>query len=439
MGDISSCLPTDSQTVTAIYISLKVDGDTEPPRGYLGASIIGHECDRYLWYDFNDCVQENFPGRLYRLFETGHLQEGRMVRDLRSIGVTVHDVDDKGEQFGMSDVSGHFSGHMDGCCLGIPEAPKTWHVFEGKTHNDKYFKILKKKGVKVGFFKHYAQMQMYMHKTSMKRALYMAVNKNTDELYTERIHYSGRESNELIAKARRIILARHAPERCVSKPGTFTCRFCPASDLCWGESLKALPVPYISCRQCCHSTPETDTDHGRWSCNYTGATISREKQLEACPHHIVLPDLIHFAKPTDSTDNSIEFTNKDGSIWVNGDGDGKWSTKELMACTPSSLNDKTQIIKEEFSGSEVVYGGVPIGNVMERYESDLSVQKWSGPASMLNKAWESFYNESLANVNPTATQHDGKYMAKEIKGRRVAVIVKCSQTAWILELTGPNK
>jgi len=433
MGDISSCLPIESRTVTAIYANLKRVGDAEPPRTYLGASIIGEKCDRALWYVFNDCMREDFPGRLYRLFETGHLQEARMVKELRDTGVTVHDLNDDGEQFGFVDISGHFRGHLDGCGLGVLEAPKTWHLLEFKTHNKKYYAALKKRGVKVEHPKHYAQCQIYMHKTGMKRTLYMAVNKDTDELYTERFNYDRKYAVNMTERARRIITARQPPERCADKPGTFACKFCSAADLCWGTSKKALPVPYISCRQCCHATPEMDTDHGRWSCNFHNNTISNEKRFQACPNHLVIPDLISFAKPTDATNESIEFTNSDGSIWTHGCGCGNWNTKELMACSPESMNKKTEEVKEAFPGSKVVYGGTPTDNILDRYSVDECRQVWSGPATEINKAWEKEYNESLPNTNPSASQTTEEYMVKEVKGHRVAIIVIADKSALILE------
>ena len=149
MGDLAAYLPKKSIVAKSIFEWHKKTGDAEPARGYLGASIIGHHCDRYLWYSFRACCKEDFPGRIYRLFETGDLAEIRFTKELRAIGCTVHDVDpNTGEQFEINDFGGHFSGHMDGCALGIPDAPKTWHVLEFKTHNAKSFAKLVKEGVK---------------------------------------------------------------------------------------------------------------------------------------------------------------------------------------------------------------------------------------------------------------------------------------------------
>jgi hypothetical protein len=44
----------------------------------------------------------------------------------------------------VRDEAGHFGGSMDAVALGIPEAPKTWHLCEFKTHNAKSFADLQK-------------------------------------------------------------------------------------------------------------------------------------------------------------------------------------------------------------------------------------------------------------------------------------------------------
>ena len=235
MGNLSQYTPQESETVSRIYAWHKAMGDAEPQRGYLGASIIGHECMRYLWYCFRQCVGRQFEGRLYRLFETGDLAEERFTKELRAIGCEVHDVDPStGKQFEVSAWGGHFSGHMDGCALGIPEAPKAWHVLEFKTHNAKSFAKLQKEGVAKSKPMHQAQMQVYMGLTKMDRALYLAVNKDTDELYAERVKYDSTEFTRLMDRAGRIIMAQAPMPRITDRPDDFRCRFCDAKTICWG-------------------------------------------------------------------------------------------------------------------------------------------------------------------------------------------------------------
>jgi len=317
MGNLEEFMSEESQVVTRIMAYHKERGDSEAPRNYLGASILGTDCSRALWYAFRLCVKPDFSGRLYRLFETGQLEEARFVNELRSIGCEVHEVGEDGKQFGISEVAGHLKGHMDGVALGIPEAPKTWHVLEFKTHNDKSFAELTKKGVKLAKPSHYVQMMVYMGSSKLTRALYLAKNKDTDELYAERVRYNAQEYAKFIEKGRRVIASIAPPERIADRPDDFRCRFCDAKELCWGQSeTKAVPVSMITCRSCCHATPVTDGDGDAvWRCEYHKKELSFAEQLSGCDKHIFLPDLVHFAKAVDAGKDWIEFENKDGVRW----------------------------------------------------------------------------------------------------------------------------
>ena len=135
--------PRASPTVEAILAAYEADAG-DGFREHLGASVIGRECDRALWYEFRWITRAAQGGRMLRLFETGRLEEERLIRNLRRIGVTVLDVDpDTGRQWHVQAHGGHFGGSLDGVGLGIPEAPKTWHVLEFKTHNARSFAELK--------------------------------------------------------------------------------------------------------------------------------------------------------------------------------------------------------------------------------------------------------------------------------------------------------
>ena len=226
MGDLEKLIPQESPTVTAIFDWHKKTGDSEPRRTYLGASILGTECERALWYAFRWCADPQFEGRLYRLFETGDLEEARFVRDLRAVGCTVYEVDpDTGEQFAISGVGGHFKGHADGVAVGIHEAPETWHLLEFKTASDKEWNKIKASGVKSAKPMHYTQMMVYMGKMKLSRAFYMAKNKNTEEIYAERIRYNAEEFQLYMDKAERIITAQMPPERISTRADFFVCRF----------------------------------------------------------------------------------------------------------------------------------------------------------------------------------------------------------------------
>lgn len=120
-------------TLSAIYAAYEADAD-DGFRPHLGASVIGTECERALWLGFRWATKATFSGRMLRLFETGQLEETRLVRNLRRTGATVLDRDpDNGRQWHVEAHGGHFGGSLDAVAIGLLEAPKTWHVVEFKT------------------------------------------------------------------------------------------------------------------------------------------------------------------------------------------------------------------------------------------------------------------------------------------------------------------
>lgn len=308
MTDISTF--TDP-IVAAIYEQYEKRGNAELSRTYLGASIIGKECSRALWYDFRWATKHTFSGRMYRLFQTGHLAESRFVNDLRSIGATVHDINPAtGKQFSFSDLSGHMRGNMDACIQGTPGAGRKWMVGEFKTHSAKSFAKLKKEGVKKSNPTHWIQMNTYMGWAALDRALYLAVDKDTDELYSERVEFDKVVFEKTIAKAEAIIFSPTPPAKLSEDPKFYLCNWCDHNAVCHGNR-----VPQVSCRTCVHSTPERQGD-GRWSCAKAGpdSSIPADFQRTGCGQHLPLPFLLTYAETMDAGDGWIEFKRRDNGL-----------------------------------------------------------------------------------------------------------------------------
>jgi len=308
MTDISTF--TDP-IVAAIYEQYEKRGNSELSRTYLGASIIGKECSRALWYDFRWATKHTFSGRMYRLFQTGHLAEHRFTADLRSIGATVHDVNPAtGKQFGFVDHSGHARGHCDGKVKGIPGGGNKEHILEFKTHSAKSFEKLKKEGVKKAKPEHFAQCQWYMGQAILDRALYLAVNKDTDELYSERIEFDKVAYEKIQAKFDAIIFAPTPPAKLSEDPKFYLCGWCNHNAVCHGHR-----VPQVSCRTCVHSTPERQGD-GRWSCTKAGpdSSIPADFQRKGCGQHLPLPFLLTYADAMDAGEGWIEFKRRDNGL-----------------------------------------------------------------------------------------------------------------------------
>lgn len=329
MADLTQFTKNTDPTVEAIYEAIKAN-NTETPRRYLGASIIGKPCARQLWQDFRWVKFENFDGRMLRLFETGHLEELRLTKNLRMAGLTVHDVDaETGQQFAIVMHGGHFRGHADGVCLGIKDAPKTWHLLEYKTHSQKSFDKLANEGVEKTKPEHYAQMQIYMHGLKLTRAYYLARNKNTDELYGERVKYDKERAEHYIKRAENIIFNPEPPSKISERPDWYQCKFCNYHPQCH-PTRTDLPetLPNVNCRTCIHSTP---TQTGEWLCENYDSLIPDDWMPTGCAEHRYIPMLFPSLEQTEAEETELAtnvfYRGRSGETWVN-NGNGYFVTEK---------------------------------------------------------------------------------------------------------------
>lgn len=301
-------------------------------RNHLGGSLIGRECNRELWYSFRWATETKHDGRILRLFKRGHKEEFEFVEYLQQLGIEVreyaqrlgwHQPTDKYvtidwevdlpeykkghcvdvtsdayhvarakeagvrlEQWRIEDVFGHFGGSLDGIAYNLPEVEIAEGVYicakdpvllEFKTHGQKSFDTLCKLGLKDAKPEHYAQMQVYMAKRGIKFGLYMAVNKNTDELKCYFVVAVPMEGFWMISRAQEIITAKAPPARISSNPSWFKCRFCDHRKPChMGQPLAK------NCRTCIHSNP---IDGGQWHCQLWDSVIPIHGQKEGCDNY----------------------------------------------------------------------------------------------------------------------------------------------------------
>lgn len=255
-------------------------GEDEGFRSHLGASVIGGECGRAIWYGFHWATKPKFDGRILRLFNRGHLEEARFIAALLTIGVQIYQQDEHGKQFRISDVGGHFGGSGDGVGIGIPDLPpNTPCLLEFKTHNDASFKKLIKEGVRSAKFEHYVQMQTYMRKMGLAVAMYGAVNKNDDALWFEIVTLDTSTADQFNDRARQIILMKQAPSKVSESAGWFACKWCDHRPICHLGG-----TPERNCRTCIHSEASED---GNWYCEVTSEPLAKEIQLKGCPAYEV--------------------------------------------------------------------------------------------------------------------------------------------------------
>lgn len=339
-----AALPQSQATTHAAVLrwwAAKPDGH----RAHLGASLIGHPCDRSLWLTFRWAERQQFDGRLRRLFSTGQREEARVAEELRGIGCTVHADDGQG-QFRVAACSGHFGGSMDGVVLGVPEAPKTWHVLEVKTFNAKTFKELQSKGVRVAKPMHWAQMQTYMHLADLDRALYYAVCKDSDDLHIERVQHEPAEAQMLVRRAQRVIDADTPPARISADPAWFECKWCHFHPLCHGQR-----VPEPNCRTCAHATPIADA---QWQCGRTSEHRTEAQQRQGCEQHRFIPVLLErIATVADFDGDAVKYQTPSGASFTNGPSPG-FSSFEMRDAPIEALTDPAvRAIKAAFPTAKV--------------------------------------------------------------------------------------
>jgi hypothetical protein len=288
------------------------------------------------------------------VFQSGHLQEPRVYADLAGIGCTVYQINPAtGKQWSFSepDAGHHFQGNADGIITGIPQAPKSPHILEIKTASDKMYKEMQKLGVKKAKPEHYAQMQVYMKwsidefgEDGCRRALYLVVNKDNDDIYTERLEYSAEDAKALVDKALAIITSVEPPVGVSTDPSWFECKFCDYKSICHGTDL-----PASTCRSCLHVTPEMD-GKGRWSCASHNIDLTTDQQRAGCNNHRYIPILLaKTAQPVDATANDgVLYQMADGQQFVNGDPEldqDHISSSELHACTDKVMLVDGQLLE----------------------------------------------------------------------------------------------
>nr|WP_246209532.1 hypothetical protein [Pikeienuella piscinae] len=237
---------------TLVDAALIAEREATPPRTYLGASRLGHACERALQFEFAGAPKDegaDFSGRTLRIFAIGHQLEDLAIRWLRAAGLDLYTRKGNrpdGDQFGFSVAGGRIRGHVDGIVAAAPAALglRTPALWECKTMNAKNWRACVKDGVTVAKPVYAAQIaiyQAYMEPSvpgiSTAPALFTAINKDTAELHHELVLFDADLAQRMSDRAVRILQATDAGEllpRIATSPDFFECRFCAHAERCWG-------------------------------------------------------------------------------------------------------------------------------------------------------------------------------------------------------------
>lgn len=242
--------PSMADRINALVdAALVAEREAAPPRTYLGASRLGHVCERALQFEFAGAPKDEgagFGGQTLRIFAIGHQLEDLAIRWLRAAGIDLVTQKRDGGQFGFSVAGGRIRGHVDGIIADAPAAlglrsPALW---ECKTMNAKNWRVCVKDGVTVSKPVYAAQIaiyQAYMESSvagiSTAPALFTAINKDTAELHHELVPFDADLAQRMSDRAVRILQATDAGEllpRTAANRDFFECRFCAHAGRCWG-------------------------------------------------------------------------------------------------------------------------------------------------------------------------------------------------------------
>jgi hypothetical protein len=308
-------------TLAAADRALEERALRDKARPYLGMSAIGHSCERNLWYIFRWAAQARFSADALKRFADGHATEDVQAQRLRLVeGVTLWTVDpETGQQFGYTDLDGHFRGHKDGVIAGLLQAPKTVHIWEHKAVNDdklaKLEKLKAELGEKQALAKwdpvYYAQAVLYMHYSGLDRHYLTASSPGCRRTVSCRTEANPEMALRLIAKADRIIYGDRPPARLSNDPSWFECRWCSNLGICH-EGMFA----DRNCRTCLWATPAAGGD---WRCGRFDYALSDDEQRRGCDDHRFIPELVP-GEQIDAAEDAawIEYRLRDGSTFIDG-------------------------------------------------------------------------------------------------------------------------
>jgi hypothetical protein len=282
---------------------------------------LGNECDRALWYSFRWCSPIEFNAETLKRFDDGNMGEDLMARRLRLVeGITLMTEDpETGRQWRIEHFGGHLSGYMDGAILGLIQAPKTWHVWEGKQTEEKRFneleKIKRELGEKSALsswnFTYYVQGQMYMRYQSLERHYLTCSTPGGRKTTSVRTDYDPVEAERQERRAGRIIFSQFPPAGISDKPDFYKCRWCDHAAICHKQEGAETRR---NCRTCLHVTPHAD---GSWHCAKHDETLDYTQQQAGCSEHRFIPDLVQGEQiDADPETGTVTYLMSNGETWM---------------------------------------------------------------------------------------------------------------------------
>jgi len=199
--------------------------DDRKPRDYIGASIIGSDCLRQIWYEFKGFESEDVPSKMRRTWEIGRALEGTILRWIKETGIELFSDWPQLEAEGMP----YFKGHVDSIWM---KDGKAFAIIEAKTAKDSSFNKFVKSGLQMWNPQYYAQVQAYMGMSGIHLAYIIVLNKDNSDISDEMVNFDGAFYQDLILKAKMVARAEMPPPRVNNSPLWFQCKMCKFNKEC---------------------------------------------------------------------------------------------------------------------------------------------------------------------------------------------------------------
>ncbi len=222
-----------TDTMEELRLAIAAKHASETPRDYIGASIMGHDCSRAIWYSGSGMKGRPWPVKTLLKFEDGHRTEDLMAERLRLLPfVRLHS---QQAEVTLGFIKGHIDGVIEGLCeSGAP------HVWECKAVDEDGFKKLQKAVTVHGesdALKHwepryYVQAVLYMAGMGLTRHYLTVCTPGGRDFMAIRARANPAYVKTILERARRIAQSKNPPERLSNRPDHWQCKMCQYTGEC---------------------------------------------------------------------------------------------------------------------------------------------------------------------------------------------------------------
>jgi hypothetical protein len=308
--------------------------DIHQRKGSLKFSNIGNPDDRTLWHEYRNSVDNSLSPDNVRTASVNKYIKNSVIESLGKIpGASIYDKDPSTfADHHFVFLNGHFTGKMDAMMIGVPEAPKAWHVVMIKPMTTAKFNSFSKTTLEKFSGMYYAEIQCAMGASGVDRGLFIAYCRDTGAIDTQRIEAEKMLLDGYIARAERIINALSPPASIYKDFDDFEAKKAGAvSRVYWGEEL-----PFPNCYNCRFSL---SGNNSKLHCSILNGDAKK-----LCDNHNFMPSFMPCGNMIELFSDCVEYSLNGVKFWnaeaIKGEShDHVYSSIELHHMSKSSLEE----------------------------------------------------------------------------------------------------